>query len=183
MVRHRTQPTATPSAGPLSRRLEDYLEAIGDLVAARGAARVRDIAARTGVSMSTVTAALKQLAKAGLVQYDPYELVRLTAEGEAQAGRIRGKHDVLAGFLTGVLGIDAEGADRTACRMEHVVDEHVLGRMELLAEFIAAGGGIPHSGGPRTFAEFCRRRESVELRRPHGRARPARRDAARRKKK
>lgn len=143
----------------LSRRLEDYLEAVGDLVQAKGSARVRDIAARTGVSMPTVTTSLRQLAKAGLVHYDPYELVTLTDRGQALSQGIRGRHDALADFLENVLGMDAVTAQENACRMEHVVDDAVLERLGLLVEFFNR-----HEAGEQEwlarFGSFCRRKEA-----------------------
>ncbi len=143
----------------LTGRLEDYLEAVLVLVRESGSARVRDIAARTDVSMSSVSTALKQLAAAGLVNYDPYELTTLTAKGEALAGAIRQRHTALSDFLTGVLDVDEAVAEANACRMEHVVDDEVLDRLGLLAAFLserAAHG----SDRAKAFSKYCRRRES-----------------------
>ena len=129
-----TGPAARKSAA-LSRRLEDYLEAVFDLVRRDGFARVRDIASRTHVSKSSVTAALRQLCLSGLVHHDPYEVVTLTDRGETLAEELRRKHNTLRGFLEQVLNIDGETADANACRMEHVVDDQVLRRLRMLAEF------------------------------------------------
>jgi DtxR family Mn-dependent transcriptional regulator len=120
----------------LTGRLEDYLEAVLMLVRAKGAARVRDIAASINVSKPSVTAALKQLAEGGLVHYDPYEWVTLTVRGRAIGRRIRHKHDALRLFLSEVLGVEEAAAEANACRMEHVVDNQVLARMSLLADFV-----------------------------------------------
>jgi len=145
---------------PISRRLEDYLEAVGDLVRQTGSARVRDIAARTSVSMSTVTTSLRQLSRAGLLHYDPYELVRLTRRGQELSEKIRSRHDALAQFLVEVLQVDARTADVNACRLEHVVDDEVLGRLSLLGEFIRthrrAGGWL------ELFQRVCRRRAGCQ---------------------
>jgi DtxR family Mn-dependent transcriptional regulator len=124
------------ASGKLTRRLEDYLEAVWVLTQETGAARVRDIAARTDVTMPTVTSALRQLAQAGLVHYDPYQLVTLTDRGESAARRIRHKHEAITEFLVDVLDVSAETAAANACRMEHVVDDEVLTRLSLLAEFL-----------------------------------------------
>ena len=149
----------SPSTEHLTRRLEDYLEAIGNLASRNGVARVRDIAARTHVSKSSVTAALKQLARAGLIHHDPYQLITLTPRGRARADAIRRKHDALREFLVDVLNVDSDTAEANACRMEHVVDEEVLRRLTMLAEFVQEG---PPEGDDRLdgFSEYCRRRES-----------------------
>jgi len=143
----------------LTRRLEDYLEAVLVLVRRRGSARVRDIARLTHVSKSTVTASLKQLAKAGLVDHAPYQLVMLTPRGEALAEAIRRKHETLAEFLSDILNVDATTAEENACRMEHVVDDEVLRRIALLGEFIQ---NQPLHGEDlvNTFAAYCQQQES-----------------------
>jgi DtxR family Mn-dependent transcriptional regulator len=130
--------------------MEDYLEAIGDLERSGKAARVRDIAKLTDVSMSTVTASLKHLARAGLVNYDPYELVNLTDSGREMSSQIRRRHDELARFLQDVLHVDEFTCQANACRMEHVVDDAVLARLSLLGEFLRRRG----SRGKRFLEEF-----------------------------
>jgi len=150
----------TGKANPkLTRRLEDYLEAVLVLIRSSGVARVRDIAARTDVSMSSVTAALKQLAQIGLVHYDPYELVTLTARGEAAGEKIRRKHNTLADFLVNVLDVDTERAEANACRMEHVVDDQVLRRLRTLGEFLALRSGREEDWLAE-FAAYCHDREA-----------------------
>jgi len=66
--------SANPDAGQqdkLSPSMEDYLEAIVGLVRTGKVARVRDIAQRLGVGMSSVSTALRGLGARGLVNYDP----------------------------------------------------------------------------------------------------------------
>jgi len=141
----------------LTRRLEDYLEAVSMLVHRDGFARVRDIAAATGVRKSTVTAALKHLGRAGLIHHDPYQLVTLTAAGEATAGKIRYKHVTLRRFLVEVLGLEAQTAEDTACRMEHVMGDVAVERIALLAELLQSGAG-DSNGWARRFAAHCAER-------------------------
>ncbi len=145
----------------LTRRREDYLEAVFELVRRDGFARVRDIARRTGVSKSSVTAALRQLSRAELVHYDPYQMVTLTARGEALAREVRRRHNTIRDFLREVLSIDPETAEANACRMEHVVDEKVLHRLSMLAEFVQ---DRPDRGGEwlGDFLAFCRAQDSRE---------------------
>jgi len=120
----------------LTSSLEDYLEAVWSLVQRNRVARVRDIAEHLGVGMPSVTAALKNLSKRGLVNYDPYQVVTLTAAGQEAAEKITGTHTFLRGFLCDVLGLSAESAEANACRMEHAVDGELLERLRDFAEFI-----------------------------------------------
>jgi len=124
------------AAGPLSSSLEDYLEAVLDLVRTGRVARVRDIARRLGVGMPSVSVALKTLSARGLVNYDPYQVVTLTQRGEQLGQEITHRHTVLQGFLTDVLGVEAGVAQSNACRMEHAIDDEVLERLGDFAEFI-----------------------------------------------
>lgn len=138
----------------LTASLEDYLEAILLLVRRGRVARVRDIARRLDVGMSSVTAALKVLSKRKLVNYDPYQVVTLTDGGRDLAEQISRRHELLRRFLTGVLGLDAESADINACRMEHAMDNTVLDRLRSFAEFIQC---CPRAGEKwiNEFVNFC----------------------------
>jgi DtxR family Mn-dependent transcriptional regulator len=120
----------------VSAVLEDYLEAIAELGGTACAARSRDIAARVRVHKSTVTAALHSLSEKGLVHYAPYAAVSLTEAGREVAGQVCRRHRVLRRFLGEILGMDAAGADATACRLEHAVDPECLERLLRLGEFL-----------------------------------------------
>ena len=120
----------------LSKSLEDYLEAIFHIVAAKKAARAKDIAQRLKVHNSSVTQALRALKARGLVNYRPYDLVTLTPEGEAAAGDVVQRHSILRNFLRKVLLLEEETADENACRMEHVVDSVLMGRLVAYLEFL-----------------------------------------------
>jgi len=118
----------------LSASLEDYLEAIYHVASEQGAARVRDIAARLGVQMPSVTGALRTLASKDLVKHDPYSHVTLTPEGERIAREMVRRHEVLTDFLVRFLGLDAATADRNACHLEHAMEPVVLTRLVKLIE-------------------------------------------------
>ena len=145
----------------LTRRLEDYLEAVLVLVRRDGVARVSDIASATNVSKSSVTAALKHLAEDGLVNHDPYRSVTLTPPGLALAEKVLDKHKLLTVFLTDVLHINATEAEENACRMEHVMDDMVLERISMLAGFIQ---DCPLGGAEwmKKFSDYCEQYPSPE---------------------
>lgn len=127
----------------LTRSQEDYLEAIWALIGENRVARVRDIAHRLGVSMPSVTAALRTLAGRDLVNYDPYQVITLTESGRKAAQEVDRRHHVLRDFLTDVLGLDAPRAEANACRMEHAVDREVLERIARLTEALKDQPPLP----------------------------------------
>ena len=120
----------------LSDSQEDYLETIFHLVKENSVARVKDIAQRMNVNMSSVTGALKNLTVLKMIEYEPYHYVTLTSKGKAEAKRIVRKHDVLSTLLTRVLSISPEEAEHNACRMEHAIDKHVLDRLVVFIQFV-----------------------------------------------
>jgi len=123
-------------AQQLSATLENYLETIFRLEQEKRFARVRDISAALNVAKSAVTTALQSLSGKGLVNYQPYEPVTLSAEGHQKAGRIVLRHRVIEDFLGNVLGLEAERASSMACRMEHVIDRDALRRFVCFLAFV-----------------------------------------------
>ncbi|MCK4276827.1 MAG: metal-dependent transcriptional regulator [Phycisphaerae bacterium] len=155
MTISKTRPKAKPKGRKdLSGSLEDYLEAILELSAQGQVARVRDIAKRLGVSMSSVTAALRALSKRRLVNYDPYEVITLTDRGRAAAQQVRQRHQVIRSFLTEVLHLDERRADANACRMEHGVDDVVLSRLSKFARFVQESQ-FWEQGVSEAFEKYC----------------------------
>lgn len=120
----------------LGESLEDYVEIILALERDAGTARVRDIAARCGVSKPSVTGALRALKARGLVCYEPYARATLTAAGRALAVEMTRRHRILKAFLTQVLALPDPQADAAACRMEHVLAPAVIDRFWAFADFV-----------------------------------------------
>jgi DtxR family Mn-dependent transcriptional regulator len=120
----------------LSSTLEDYLIAIHRLEGKKRVARPRDIGHSQKVAKSTVTAALRSLADKGLVNYQPYEAVTLTAEGRKKAQEFDLRHRILNDFLEGVLGLSPGRAHATACGMEHALEPEVVERFVCFLAFV-----------------------------------------------
>jgi DtxR family Mn-dependent transcriptional regulator len=77
-----------------------------------------------GVSRPTVTAALRRMARDGLVSVDPHE-IRLTASGDQRAAAVVRRHRVVERWLVDALGLDWVAADEEAARLEHAVSDVV----------------------------------------------------------
>jgi DtxR family transcriptional regulator, Mn-dependent transcriptional regulator len=121
---------------PLTSVMEDYLEAIFDLDQEKKSIRVKDIAKRMDVKMPTVSSMLKTLNDRGLVNYEKYEYVELTKNGENVGKEMRRRHEVLLKFLTEILEIEFNIADDEACKVEHTLSSDTLDRLTGFMEFI-----------------------------------------------
>ena len=109
---------------------ENYLEAILGLEGEGADVRSVDVAGVMGVSRPSVNKAMGVLKSLGFVEQQPYGRIRLTEAGRTRAREVTRRHDMLRSFLVRVLGVDPETADGDACRMEHVVSDETMARLE-----------------------------------------------------
>lgn len=117
-----------------SQTVENYLKTIflaqaamassGDLVP------MGQIASALGVVPGTATTMVKTLAESGLVRYEPYMGVRLTAAGETLASRVLRRHRLIELFLVKILGMNWTDVHDEAERLEHAVSEQLVDRMD-----------------------------------------------------
>ena len=120
----------------LTESMEDYLEAIAELIAVEGHAHTKEIAEKLNVKMPSVTGALRQLEQMGLIIYNTHYPVQLTQKGKEVADGIINRHLVLKTFFSSILGLPPETASETACRLEHAVDDDAISRFTLFSEAI-----------------------------------------------
>ncbi|MBW7989295.1 MAG: metal-dependent transcriptional regulator [Planctomycetes bacterium] len=120
----------------LSASLEDYLEAILNLSSESSFARSKDIAKSLGVSRSSVTGAMRVLKEKGLANYKPYDYVTLTESGRSAAAEIARKHNILKSFFIDVLGVEAEVAQKAACKTEHELGPEIITKLLCFIEFV-----------------------------------------------
>jgi len=125
----------------LSATLEDYLAVVLRFQREKRFARVSDIASALGVAKSAVTAALQSLAAKSLINYQPYEPVTLTKEGEQQAEEILLRYQVIFDFLRNALAIDPKDADSIACEIEHAINGAALEKFVCFLAFLGTRSG------------------------------------------
>lgn len=128
---------ADPSPTPVrtTAAVEDYLERISDLIKTKGYARVVDIAAELKISQASVTTMVQRLDAEGLVNYEKYRGMVLTAAGEAVAARIAHRHELLTQFLR-QLGLDEAVISRDVEGMEHHVSSETFAALERLTDLL-----------------------------------------------
>lgn len=104
---------------------EDYVEAIADLVAEKGEARVVDLAQRLGVTHVTVNRTIVRLQRAGFVTAQPYRAILLTDRGRRLAASCKNRHEIVVAFLRS-LGVPERVAEMDAEGIEHHVSPDTL---------------------------------------------------------
>ncbi len=124
---------AARANGAKSPATEDYLEQIHNLIAAKGYARVVDIAENLGISQASVTNMVQRLAADGYVIYERYRGITLTDEGRTVGEAIARRHEVLTRLLSG-FGLDPELVHRDVEGMEHHISRQTLEVLTLLME-------------------------------------------------
>jgi DtxR family Mn-dependent transcriptional regulator len=139
----------------LTEALEDYLEAIFDIISVKGGVRVKDIAERLDVKNSSVTVALRNLRDGGFINYEPYGVISLTETGYDEAKRLSETHQVFRKFFVRILGVDQNAADETACRLEHAMSPEVMARFLQFMKFITTERALEEDWAD-AFEKFCR---------------------------
>lgn len=120
----------------VSGALESYLEQIADLQKKHGAVRTSDLADRMGCKRSSVTSALQRLSEKGLINYQSYRPVTLTAAGEKTIATLSRYHRIIADFLANILAFPEDFAQDEACKLEHRLSQCTIERMRIYLEFI-----------------------------------------------
>lgn len=121
----------------ISSSLEDYLEAIAEIIEEQGHAHTKEIADHLKVKMPSVTNALQALSARGLIHYQSHSPVFLTPAGAETAAVIRHRHNALRNFFCDILKLPANESNDAACKVEHIIGEKVMSRIVLLSEAIA----------------------------------------------
>ena len=108
-----------------SAAVEDYLERILELIDSKGYARVVDIATSLRISQASVTNMVQRLDGEGLLKYEKYRGLVLTAAGEALARNITRRHHLLTEFLS-LLRLDKQVIHHDVEGMEHHISPPTL---------------------------------------------------------
>ena len=120
---------------------EDYLETILRLKKQLGQVRSIDIARDLDYSKPSVSRAMKILSEKGLVYMDGRKFVHLTDEGLAKAENVASRHQLFKDMLTEIFGVSEETAEEDACRIEHIVSDETVKKIE---EKLAVYRAHPH---------------------------------------
>ncbi len=145
----------------LSQNLEDYLEVIGRLTESEAQVTISAIAREMGVSRPSVTQIVAKMMELGLVEHMPYGDVKLTAPGIIIASKVEKRHRLLSGFLTNILGVPPEIAEKEACMLEHSIGPETTAALTAFIAFVEASSSRPE--WLTDFREFMKKGELAEF--------------------
>src|SRR3954468_18076381 len=136
-----------------SQTVENYLKAIFQAQTALEGRDARvpmgQLASALGITPGTATTMVKALAESGLVRYEPYAGVRLSAAGEKLAGLVLRRHRLIELFLVKVMGMSWAEVHEDAEHLEHAVSDRLIERID---EMLGRPTHDPH-GDPIPTAE------------------------------
>jgi len=107
-----------------------YLKTIYNLESRNGAARTGDIANILDITPGSVTNTLEVLESKGMVAREPYKGVKLTGAGLKIALSVFRRHRLAERLLTDVLKLDWIETHEEACKLEHVISDHLAKAIE-----------------------------------------------------
>lgn len=110
--------------------LEDYLELIHNSIKQGKNIKAIDIANEFKISRPSVSEALIRLADMDLIVYEGRKGIKITPLGINEAQKISRKHEILKNFFSKVLDVNEELASKNACKIEHVIDDELIDKMD-----------------------------------------------------
>jgi len=137
----------------VSKKVEDYLEAILNIAELREYTRTKDIAAALNVKPPSVVEMVKRLDEMGLVKYKKYEGAKLTERGRAIASIVKDRHETIRAFLE-ILKVPKKIADKDACIIEHELNLETIDQLEKFVHFLESAHGYPQ--WREDFEIFCK---------------------------
>ncbi len=113
----------------LTGPVEDYLKAIYEIGRGSVSVATNDIAQRLELTPASVSGMVRRLADQGLVSYERYRGVTLTASGRRAALRTIRRHRVIESYLSGALNYPWDRVHDEAERLEHAASDELVNRM------------------------------------------------------
>ena len=134
----------------ISQVEENYLKAIFQLSEGSGLAGSNEISKHLNIKMPTVNSMMKKLAEKGLVIYESYKPIKLTAKGRKEAALIIRRHRLTEMFLVEKMGFGWEEVHSIAEQLEHLQSEAFFLKMDEMLGFPTKdphGSPIPDKNG------------------------------------
>lgn len=113
---------------------ENYLETILVLTQRNGSVRSIDVANEMNFTKPSVSRAMSILKRENLIIMEADGRLVLTEEGFKKATAILERHTILTRFISEVLGVPEEVAEKDACRIEHIISPETFNGIKRILE-------------------------------------------------
>ena len=113
---------------------EDYIETIYILQKRMGSVRSVDVARELGFSRASVSRAVGYMRDMCLLNMQEGGYLELTEAGQKEAEAVYDRHITLTAFLMATSRVDADTAEKDACRIEHIISPLTLEGIKRFAE-------------------------------------------------
>jgi len=133
-----------------SQTEENYLKSLFVLATSAEKVTITELSSMLSVRLPTVNSMMKNLRKQGLVNYEKYKPISLTASGKKMAAEVIRKHRLTEMFLVDKMGFGWDEVHAIAEQVEHIDSAPFFERMdELLGfpKFDPHGSPIPDKNG------------------------------------
>lgn len=113
----------------LTNSQEEYLKTIYILKTTNIEIKVTEIANRLSKTKASVNNAINLLKEEGLVTYEKYGPIQLTELGEREAIKIIEANDIVKLFLTDIINVNAENAEKEAKEIKTILSDDTLNKL------------------------------------------------------
>ena len=156
----------------LSHSMVHYLLTIHKLKEERGYARVTDIAKELKLTKGSVSTALNNLKKKGLVEEEENsKFLLLTQGGLNEVHNILSARTLIYYFLKDFVGVSEEVAEKDSCSMEHLMSKETSEKFFIFMKDLActcekvneSGGKLPPNFQFKTALDLCNYKTSEDF--------------------
>jgi len=150
---------------------ENYLKALFTLAGDSGEIGLSELSDTLSVSTPTANSMIKNLHQKGLVNYEKYKPISLTAKGKKEASHVIRKHRLTEMYLVEKMGFGWEKVHEIAEQVEHINSPALFDRMDELLGYPKIdphGSPIPDKNGRIEWKSYqplsdCKAGDSIRL--------------------
>jgi len=149
----------------LSHSMVHYLLTIHKLKEGKGYARVTDIAKDLELTKGSVSTAINNLKKKGLVEEeDDSKFLLLTELGHDEVHRILSSRTLLYYFLRDFVGVSEDVAEKDSCQMEHLMSPETSEKFfNFMKELACSCDETGHKVEFTTSLDLCEFKSAVDF--------------------
>lgn len=113
----------------LTNSQEEYLKTMYILKTTNKEIKVTEIANKLSKTKASVNSAINSLKEIGLIKYEKYGPIELTELGEKEAIKIIEANDIVKLFLTDIINVESENAEKEAKEIKTILSDDTLNKL------------------------------------------------------